>query len=276
MMLSRRSWNLFTVLLLTFTGSVFAEAPKKLLLVGQGPDGHPFLTHEYMAGLRVLEKCLKDQEGLEVSVVKAIGPWKNGPELIGRSDGVVLFASEGAKWIQQDPARLRAFQQVARRKGGLSVIHWGMGTRKAEYIKEFVDLFGACHGGPDRKYIVVEVKTQLPTPLHPIVRGIKPIQVKDEFYYQLKRTKKAGPLTPIITVPIKGNEEMVSWAWQRPDGGRSFGFSGLHFHNNWERKEYRRLVSQGVLWSMGFSVPKAGLSVKITDEDLKVKPRKSN
>ena len=253
--------HLWIVLLLVlgFTTQLFAADKKKLLLIGTGPDGHPPQTHEYMLGLKLLAQCLKEAPDLEVTVVQAVSPWKNGPELIGRSDGVVLFLTEGAKWIQMDVKRVRALQRLAKRKGGLSVIHWGMGTRKAGPIKDFVNLFGACHGGPDRKYIVVDVKTQLPTPSHPIVRGVSPIQVKDEFYYKLKRTKLGGKLTPLIKVLIKGSDEMVSWAWNRPDGGRSFGFSGLHFHKNWKLKAYRRLVTQGVMWTMDQTIPKTGL-----------------
>ena len=48
-------------------------------------------------------------------------------------------------------------------------------------------------------------------------------------------------------------------AWDRPDGGRSFGFVGLHFHKNWERIEYRRLVSQAILWSLKMPIPEGGL-----------------
>ena len=36
---------------------------------------------------------------------------------------------------------------------------------------------------------------------------------------------------------------------------RSFGFSGLHFHDNWRLPEYRRLVAQGVLWSLKLPIP---------------------
>ena len=82
-----------------------ADAPKKLLLVGQGPDGHPAKSHEYVAGLKVLEKCLKDVKGIEVLSVRADEPWKDGPELLDRTDGVVLFLAEGARWMQTDPKR---------------------------------------------------------------------------------------------------------------------------------------------------------------------------
>jgi len=70
-----------------------ADAPKKVLLVSSDPDGHPPGTHEYAPGLDILAKCLKPIAGVEVTTSKADGPWKEGPELIGRSDVVVVFVS---------------------------------------------------------------------------------------------------------------------------------------------------------------------------------------
>jgi type 1 glutamine amidotransferase len=240
-------------------GSAWGAAPKKLLLVGTGPDGHPPQTHEYMAGLKILEKCLQGVPGLEVSTVKAVGAWPEGPELIKRADGVVLFLSEGAAWLHHDPKRLQALQRVAARKGGLTVLHWGMGTRDAKNIDGFVKLFGGCHGGPDRKYKVVEVEAQVADPKHPIARGIDhKFRVKDEFYYRLKFIKPEGSVRPILRVSLDGKDETVAWAWERPDGGRSFGFSGLHFHTNWRLEAYRRLVAQGVLWTLGLPTPAPG------------------
>ena len=49
---------------------VAAPPKKRVLLVGQGPDGHPKETHEYMAGVRILAKCLAKVPDVEVTVVK--------------------------------------------------------------------------------------------------------------------------------------------------------------------------------------------------------------
>src|SRR5262245_1392926 len=176
----RRRW-LLALLALASLGAPASAAPKKLLLVGCGPDGHPATTHEYMAGLKVLAKCLKDVPGLEVTVVKAMDPWREGPELMQRADGVVLFVSEGARWLQHDPKRSAALRQVAAGKAGRAVLHWGMGTRDAKYIDDFVKLFGGCHGGPDRKYKVLETEAMITDAGHPVVRGITPrFRIKDE------------------------------------------------------------------------------------------------
>ena len=42
----------------------------------------------------------------------------------------------------------------------------------------------------------------------------------------------------------------AAWAWQRGDGGRSFGYSGLHFDDNWKLPAYPRLLKRAVLWTM--------------------------
>jgi len=72
-----------------------------------------------------------------------------------------------------------------------------------------------------------------------------------------------------MRIEIDGHEETIAWAWERPDGGRSFGFTGLHYHENWRREEYRRLVAQGVVWTLKKPIPKDGLKVAVTDDDLK-------
>jgi len=46
-----------------------------------------------MDGLKVLEGVLKPVKGIDVTLVKAEGKWENGPELIDRSDAIVLFVS---------------------------------------------------------------------------------------------------------------------------------------------------------------------------------------
>jgi hypothetical protein len=53
-----------------------------------------------------------------------------------------------------------------------------------------------------------------------------------------------------VEATIDGRAETVAWAYERPDGGRSFGFSGLHFHDNWARPEYQKLIVQATLWTL--------------------------
>lgn len=250
-----------------------ADKPQRILLIGQAPDGHPPGTHEYRAAASLLAKMLAPIDRLQTISVSADGDWPEGPVLLDGADAAVVFVSEGAKWLQADAKRLAAFQTLAKRGGGLICLHWGMGTRDAKYIPAWVNLFGGCHGGPDRRYKVVDVKTQLATPTHPILRGVSPVAVHEEFYFKLKWAQPAEQITPLIQVPIEGESHTVAWAWERPDGGRSFGFSGLHFHENWKLPSYQRMLSQSVLWILKREVPEDGVDVKLEAEDFVPPPQ---
>ena len=261
------------VFLLAAFGSTTAAEPqtKRVLLLGQSPDGHPKGTHEYMPGVKIFAKCLEKTPNLKVTVVRADDPWTEGPEFLKEADGVVLFLSEGARWIQADPRRYEAFTRLAERGGGFVAVHWAIGTKDAKHIDGFVKLLGACHGGPDRKYQVLpSAELEIADARHPIATGLDNLKLREELYYKLKFPKGESGVKPIVTCVIDGERETVGWAWERPDGGRSFGYSGGHFHENFVRPEYRRLVCQGILWSVRLPVPEKGLAVEVSKEDLEL------
>ena len=248
-------------------------APKRLLILGQKPDGHPPGTHEYMPGAQVVTALMKDRKAVKVTIAQADNPWPEGPALITKADGIVLFLNEGGRFIQDDPKRAKAFADFAKRGGGFVVYHWGMGAKQVKHVGPFLELFGGCHGGPDRKYTVVkEAKFQVASPKHPVMAGIKSFELPfEEFYYKLKVPKNPKNWTPLVQVPIEGNVETVGWAWERFDGGRSVGYSGLHFHVNWRHEQYRRLVAQAVLWTLKLPVPNDGLKVNLDPKVLELK-----
>src|SRR5690554_1996468 len=80
-----------------------AEEPRRLLLLGSGPDGHPAATHEYLPGLRVLQRCLADVPNLEISVARVDEFSDDDWRALPRYDGVMLFLTEGAKWMHENP-----------------------------------------------------------------------------------------------------------------------------------------------------------------------------
>src|SRR5262245_3232340 len=79
-----------------------ADKPLRLLIAGQSPDGHPPLTHEFMAGARVLDELLKKFPDIQTTVVKADEPWTEGPKLLDECDGLVMLVTQGSRWMQTD------------------------------------------------------------------------------------------------------------------------------------------------------------------------------
>jgi len=66
-----------------------------------------------------------------------------------------------------------------------------------------------------------------------------------------------------------GRSEIVAWAFERGNSGRSFGFTGGHFHRNWGDENFRRLVTNAILWTAKVDVPKNGAKVELDAAELK-------
>lgn len=244
-----------------------AENQKRLLIIGQSRDGHPPLTHEFMPGARVLQELLKSYPQVSARVVKADEPWPEGTRELDDADGIVMLVTQGARWMQIDTNRFAALKRLAARGGGITALHWSVGAKDAEYIDGQLQLLGATRGGPQRKYVVSQGDYKRVNPRHPILTGTPDFSAYDEHYYRLDRRPD---IQPLYTVNIEGKDEMVSWAFERPDGGRSFGFVGLHFHANWQLPHYRRFVVQGVLWTLKIPIPENGVKTDIDENVLKI------
>ena len=73
---------------------------------------------------------------------------------------------------------------------------------------------------------------------------------------------------------IGGKDQTVAWVLERkgPNGGRSFGTTLGHFHDNFRIEAFRRMIVNGILWSAGLEVPKDGAKVSATKEELTLPP----
>ena len=51
---------------------------------------------------------------------------------------------------------------------------------------------------------------------------------------------------------------MTAWAFERPDGGRSFALTGGHYADSWSSEDLRRLAVNAILWAARREVPAEG------------------
>ena len=80
-----------------------------------------------------------------------------------------------------------------------------------------------------------------------------------------------------MTAKVKDKNKKISdydigWVYERPDGGRSFGFVGGHFHANFGIKPFRQAVVNGILWTARLEVPEDGAPCAITPKDMELAP----
>ena len=58
------------------------------------------------------------------------------------------------------------------------------------------------------------------------------------------------------------------WIMERAGGGRGLGFTGGHYHRNWDDNDFRRVVLNGILWIAHVEVPNGGVQSTVTPEQL--------
>lgn len=61
----------------------------------------------------------------------------------------------------------------------------------------------------------------------------------------------------------KGRAEAMMWAVERADGGRGFGFTGGHFHDNWANDDFRKVVLNASVWLTKAEVPADGIQSQL-------------
>jgi type 1 glutamine amidotransferase len=124
---------------------------------------------------------------------------------------------------------------------------------------EFLDWVGGYFDyetgdAPNKWYSKIETKEfkVVPaTPAHPILKGVNPFTINEEFYFNLRFADQIEKLTPIATLDPEKKDwsKVVGWAYERPNGARGFGYTGGHFLKNFEDPNVQRLLLNAILWT---------------------------
>lgn len=262
---------------LLFAGMAFsADTPtQKLIVFVHGPESHGYGGHAYGPAFRMLARMLN--EGVP-EVKCLVIPDNQDMSPLDKADAIVL-GSDGGKLVKTLGDRLDPLMK----KGiGLACIHYTVdpGDQKA------VDRLIAWIGGSYVKHWSVNPSWEADFksfPDHPVSRGLKPFKVHDEWYYHMKFVDDMKGVTPILAAippestrqrgdgPHSGNpevrkrtgmQEVVGWTYERPGGGRGWGFTGMHEHWNWAQDSFRKSVLNAIVWIAGAEVPKDGVPSK--------------
>jgi hypothetical protein len=226
--------------------------------------------HEYMGGCAVLMDLLRQTPG--VFPVLALD-WPKKPETFAGAKAVVFFFDGGDKHGLLKEGRLDQVQKLADAGAGLVHLH-----QVIDYPKDLGDRARGWMGAAwekeysQRAHWVAEFKT---FPDHLVCRGVQPFPIDDGWLYRLRFVPEMKGVTPLLrtvspkaTASSSGNDAIVSWVYERPGGGRSFTFTGAHLHRSFAEEGYRRFLVNGILWSAGVEVPRAGAPVKLANADL--------
>ena len=285
--------------LLAGLGLASAEEAKINVLMFAGKQSHGLGAHEHNAGCLLFKKCL-DESGLPVTTtVIHDGGWAT-PEQLAAADTIVIYCDGGPHHLTLEGDRMQQLAKEMKRGCGLVCIHYGVEIPKDNGGAELLAWMGGyfeTHWSVNPHWDAEFTKY----PEHPISNGLKPYTIRDEWYFHM-RFSEEGNLTHVLSAvapeetmkrrdgPHSGNPHVrkavaagipqtVAWAFERPDGGRGFGFTGGHFHKNWGNENQRKVVLNAILWTAKAEVPAEGVVSTVTEEDLEknmdeARPRK--
>jgi type 1 glutamine amidotransferase len=248
----------------------------KIVLVA-GHRSHGPGEHEFFAGCALLMKLLQQTHG--VFPVMARDDWPKDPKTFEGAKSVVFFMDGGDRHPVIQRNHMEELHKLMDSGAGFVNLHYAV-----EYPKSQNEIILSWLGGYyETGYSInphwkADIKA---LPEHPITRGVKPFDIQDEWYYNIRFSPDMRGVTPIVkaTPPDetrrtkaaeqhKGREEILAWAFNRDNGGRSFGFTGAHFHKNWGDENFRRLVVNAILWTAKADVPAEGAKVDLNPSDL--------
>jgi type 1 glutamine amidotransferase len=251
-------------------------ALNKIVLVA-GSRSHGPGEHEFFAGCSILMKLLSQTSG--VFPVMARDGWPKDPRTFENAKAVVFYMDGGGGHPILHKDHREVVQKLIDDKVGFVNLHYAV-----EYPKSQSDHVLAWLGGYYETGFSINPHWKADfksMPEHPITRGVKPFTINDEWYYNIRFAPESKGVTPILkAVPpdgtrgtaaakeYPGRSEIVAWAFERENGGRSFGFTGGHFHKNWGDENFRRLVVNAILWSAKIEVPRDGAKVDLDPADL--------
>lgn len=251
---------------------------KKVVMVA-GKRSHSHGTHEHNAGCLLLKSCL-DPLPETLSSVYMDG-WPDDPTAFDNADAILIFCDGGGgNPIIQDN-HLEQLREQMRHGKGLVILHYAVEVPKDRGGRELLRWIGGYYERPfsTNPIWTAEFKE---IPEHPITSGLKPFTLKDEWYFNMRFRPEMRGVTPLLiaTPPdeVRGTEaakehpgrpEIVAWCAERRNGGRGFGFTGGHFHENWGNDNFRTIVLNAIYWTAKLEVPEGGVPSSIEPEFLK-------
>jgi len=253
------------------------DSMKRIVFIA-GTSSHDFGGHQHAAGCRFLANCLNALPHVKTEVVA--DQWPSDERIFDGVDAVIIYGDGGGSHIVNGHEETVA--QLIRRGVGLGILHYALMPPTEQMYSLFLQGIGGYYepGWSVNPTWHAEIKH---LPVHPITRGVKPFAIKDEWYYHMRFVPEFKGVQPLLSVvppasTLKrpdgphsnnpavrkevlelGRAQHLAWAYERPDRGRGFGFTGAHTYWNWAHSDIRTLVLNAIAWLAHMDIPEKGI-----------------
>jgi hypothetical protein len=260
-----------------------AKKVKKVVFVADTDPHGGRGNHEFLAAAVYLARTVNAADPGAYAVVHTKAKW---PKDLSHADAVIVLLNHGGSAVND------AVKAAMARGAGFMAIHYGVEVNKGDQGRHYLKWLGG-YFEPFWSVNPWWTPNFQEIPAHETTRGVKPFSINDEWYYHMRFVEGHKGVTPILSAlpPLNtiqgegkkasshggnpdvyaavkaGQKQVMAWAYERPEGGRGFGFTGLHKHENLGNDNFRTLLLNAVLWVAGRPVPEKGVPSKPLSRD---------
>jgi hypothetical protein len=256
---------------------------KKIVFIADTAPHGARGNHEFLAAAIYFARTLNAQYPNAYAVVHTKDKW---PKDLKHADAVIVLLNHGGSAVND------AVKEATARGAGFAALHYGVEVNKGEQGQHYLEWLGGYFEPfwSVNPWWTPEFKD---IPKHEVTGGVKPFHIEDEWYYHMRFVEGMKGVTPILSAlpPLKtiqgggktasshggnpavweevsaGQKQVMAWLYDRPDGGRGFGFTGLHKHSNLGNDNFRTLLLNGIAWVCKLDVPQNGVPSKSLSRD---------
>jgi type 1 glutamine amidotransferase len=284
----KKMWCLAALVLIGVSQSVTADTKKILFLAGPRDHGAPG-RHEYERDLKTLATSLEQATNLGgVTTQLILGALPRDLDAVRGAAAIVIDSSSdraeneihplfppnpstnGRGYDADTEAYLKALDELIRQNRiGVVIFHyasWAENWRAREYYLKWTGGLWVQIGS---KNPVDQWSMKLEQKKHPVLRGVKPWEFRDEIFCRYFLPNDARRTNLLLASPKEDKQrigpQIASWAFQRDDGGRGFVFGGLDFRDNLALDNYRKFLLNGIAWAAQIEIPRGGISSPTPD-----------
>lgn len=272
-----------------------SAAPKTKIILLAGSDSHGPGDHEFRAGCHLFKKKLDEVMGDKLDVIVIEDDWPLNPAVFEGASAVVIYSDGlGSHPLVKGDKRLEFIDELTEKGVGIAFMHFACDVppgKQGDLFKKWIGGHYETRFSTNPHWVCNSILNKE----HPVCQGVGNFSLEDEWYFNIrfdeankhkfvlkgkpddearsgKSTHPRGPYKHIVA--NSGREEVLFWTLERKDGGRGFGFTGGHNHENWQNDDLRKLILNGILWIAKVDLPKNGVvTSKVTDEELHYKTK---
>ncbi|MCH2204624.1 MAG: NPCBM/NEW2 domain-containing protein [Lentisphaerales bacterium] len=275
------------VLLLIFSTSVIIEARDKHIVFIAGHHTLQNGEHEFSAGVHFLAKQI-NRSGLSVKASVVDGYWPEDEKELLEADAMIIYSDGlGNHVINNNFDTVNMWIKDGKGVGFLHTACKVPKGKKSQMMTSWTGGFYEQYFSTDPEWLL----NASPNQAHEISKGVGKINLRDKWLFNIRfKPKMKGVQSILEGIPDdlarsgkhtshrskiesvferKGEKETLMWVYEGEDQGRSFVFTGGHYHDTWKSKSVTRLVLNAALWSVGMKVPDKGFPVeKFSDLEM--------